>query len=1124
MSQSEHLWYKDAIIYEVHVRAFSDSDRDGYGDFGGLTDKLDYLQDLGITAVWLLPFYPSPLKDDGYDIAAHTSIHSQYGKLDDFKVFLEAAHERGIKVITELVVNHTSDQHPWFQRARRAPPGSPHRDFYVWSDSPEKYKDARVIFKDFEPSNWTWDPVAKAYYWHRFYSHQPDLNFDNPAVWEAILPIVDFWFKLGVDGMRLDAVPYLYEREGTNCENLPETHDFLRALRRFLDERYADRMLLAEANQWPEDAVAYFGQGDECHMAFHFPLMPRLFMAVHQEDRFPIHDIMAQTPAVPDVCQWCLFLRNHDELTLEMVTDEERDYMYRAYALDRHARINLGIRHRLAPLLQDDRRRIELMYGLLFSLPGTPVIYYGDEIGMGDNIYLGDRNGVRTPMQWSADRNAGFSRANPQKLYLPVIIDPEYHYETVNVEAQQGNHSSLLWWVKRLIALRKRYRAFGRGSLELLRPENSKVLAFIREFEDNRILIVANLSRFIQSVQLDLTEYAGVVPEELLGGTAFPQITDQPYSLTLGPHMFIWFSLPVAPAPEVGPGGALPDESDLELPLLPGSRALAKRFQASLWEELEALLPQYLRRRRLVASHEVLSSARIQNVAPVKVGDGDIWFVLVRVEPRGEMPRVLSLGLSFVHDSQVDELMMPPSAAALARVSEPENGLLCDALAVPACCQGFLRGILAGRLRRVEGGEIESASLPGLGVTDPLAAADLPLSLRHGKRSNTTVVYGDAFVLKTFCRIEEGVNPDLEIGRHLAEQSGYQGAAPVVGYVEYRRRGAEPVTLGVLHRYVPNQGNGWQYMLDQLSHYFERVAALSHERLLRPPPSTPPLDGANEDESQDWRELLGGQQETARLLGQHTAELHQAMAAAGSDATLAPEYFGKLYQRSLYQSLRNLTGRLCYRLAREVCDLPESARPLAERIVREHDVILQRFKAVLDPSMSSGRIRCHGNYTLEQLLFTGKNFVIMDCEGETNRTIGERRVKRSPLWDVASMIHSLDSAVQSVFLGLTDSRGRPPGMIRTEDRRALEPWAGAWFDQFVGTYVLTYTKQIQPANLLPQSPVSRAKFLGLLLLEKALLEVDQDLSEDIQRAVIPLRSASRLLDRDWAEPGDLQEG
>src|SRR2546421_3454976 len=483
------LWYKDAIIYELHVRAFHDSVGDGMGDFRGLTQKLDYLQDLGVTALWLLPFYPSPLRDDGYDIADYTEVNPDYGTLDSFKEFLAAAHRRGLRVITELVLNHTSDQHAWFQRARRARPGSPARNFYVWSDTTDQYKDARIIFKDFETSNWTWDPVANQYFWHRFYHHQPDLNFESPDVRRSLMAVVNFWFGMGVDGMRLDAVPYLYEREGTHCENLPETHQFLKHLRKQIEQRFRNRMLLAEANQWPEDAIAYFGDADECHMAFHFPVMPRMFMALRMEDPFPILDILPQTPPIPENCQWAMFLRNHDELTLEMVTDEERDYMYRAYATDPQARINLGIRRRLAPLLGNDRRKIELMLGLLCSLPGTPVLYYGDEIGMGDNFYLGDRNGVRTPMQWSADRNAGFSRANPQKLYLPAIIDPQYHYEQVNVDAQQSNPHSLLWWMKRLIAQRKRYRAFGRGTMEFVHTENRKILAFVRRYEEETILV-----------------------------------------------------------------------------------------------------------------------------------------------------------------------------------------------------------------------------------------------------------------------------------------------------------------------------------------------------------------------------------------------------------------------------------------------------------------------------------------------------------------------------------------------------------------------------------------------------------------------------------------------------------
>ena len=535
-------WYKDAIIYEVHVRAFFDSVTDGIGDFGGLTQKLPYLEDLGVTAVWLLPFCPSPLKDDGYDISDYTDVHRSYGSLKDFQRFMREAKSRGLKVITELVLNHTSDQHSG-SNAPACAPGSRWRDFYVWSDTSDKYRDARIIFKDFESSNWTWDPVAKAYYWHRFYSHQPDLNWENPEVRKAMFAAMDFWFDLGVDGLRLDAVPYLFEREGTNCENLPETHTALKELRKHVDEKYEGRMLLAEANQWPEDAVAYFGKGDECHMAFHFPIMPRLFMGLRMEDRHPITEILRITPPIPENCQWAMFLRNHDELTLEMVTDEERDYMYRSYAQDRGMRINLGIRRRLAPLLENDRRRIELMNALLLSLPGTPVLYYGDEIGMGDNIYLGDRNGVRTPMQWSPDRNAGFSRANPQKLYLPVNIDPEYHYEALNVETQNNNSHSLLWWMKRMIAQRKQHPAFGRGKMEILFPPNRKILAFVREFEDEKILVVANLSRFTQCAELDLSRHREAVPVEVFGRNRFPAITEQPYLLSLGPHAFQWFHL-----------------------------------------------------------------------------------------------------------------------------------------------------------------------------------------------------------------------------------------------------------------------------------------------------------------------------------------------------------------------------------------------------------------------------------------------------------------------------------------------------------------------------------------------------------------------------------------------------
>jgi maltose alpha-D-glucosyltransferase/alpha-amylase len=1118
MPDADSRWYKDAIIYEAHVRAFHDSDGDGFGDFRGLTRKLDYLEDLGVTAVWLLPFYPSPLRDDGYDIADYTSIHPQYGKLDDFKEFLAEAHRRGIRVITELVINHTSDQHPWFQRARLAPKGSPERDFYVWSDTPDKYSDARIIFKDFELSNWSWDPIAKQYYWHRFYNHQPDLNYDNPAVWNAIFPVVDFWFGMGVDGLRLDAVPYLYEREGTNCENLPETHVFLKALRAHIDQKFPDRMLLAEANQWPEEAVPYFGNGDECHMCFHFPVMPRLFMALHQEDRFPILDILDQTPAIPESCQWCMFLRNHDELTLEMVTDEERDYMYRAYAQDRTARINLGIRHRLGPLLKNDRRRIELMNALLFSLPGTPVVYYGDEIGMGDNIYLGDRNGVRTPMQWSADRNAGFSRANPQRLYLPIIIDPESHYEAVNVEAQQNNPSSLLWWMKRLIALRKQFKAFGRGTIRFLRPDNSKVLAFIREHGDERILVVANLSRFVQFVQLDLREYAGVVPEEVFGRTPFPAIGELPYLLTLSPHAFYWFVLPGKPASSgeiIVPGRA----AEI-LPHLHGDRPLAAYFERSNWDDLEAILPGYLRRRHIEAGRGAITAVHLTDVFPVKAQETQVWFLIVRIDFRAGIPETVSIPLSLVPESELPQLLGPVEEFGFAVVGGSPPGVLGQALAIPACCRAVLNAILNGRLARAADHELVAESLTSGAAETAPPIAEMPITLRRSERDNTGVIYNEAFIYKSFRRVEDGVNPDFEISRELTK-AGFAGAPQVVGHVELRRRGAEPSTLGVLHKFVPNQGTAWQYTLDQLSAFFERVAAFSREQPPMPP-SGMPLVGATENgtSADRWHELIGGYLETVRGIARRTAELHLTLASVRTPAFI-PEPFGKLYQRSVYQSMRNLTGRLCSRLTRERGELPAEVRPLAERLAATQNDLLKRFRSILDTELGGARIRCHGDYHLAQLLHTGKEFVIIDFEGEASRPLGERRLKRSPLRDVASMVRSFDYASQSVLFEMVSSRGRSPGLIRSEDRVLLSGWATVWYNRVSHEFVSSYLGAMSGSDLLPDTEEQLRKFLELLVLEKALQEIDTELTHRPNWVTIPVRGALRLLGYDpfESDPG-----
>ncbi len=1113
-------WYKDAIIYELHVRAFHDYDDDGYGDFRGLTQKLNYLEDLGVTAIWILPFYPSPLRDDGYDIADYTSANPQFGTMDDFKEFLAEAHNRGIRVITELVLNHTSDQHPWFQRARRSPKGSPERDFYVWSDTPDKYADARIIFKDFEPSNWTWDPVAKQYYWHRFYHHQPDLNYDNPAVWDAIFPVVDFWFELGVDGMRLDAVPYLYEREGTNCENLPETHAYLKALRAHVEQKFPDRMLLAEANQWPEEAVAYFGQGDECHMAFHFPVMPRLFMALHQEDRFPILDILDQTPPIPESCQWCLFLRNHDELTLEMVTDEERDYMYRAYARDRTARINLGIRHRLAPLLKSDRRRIELMNALLFSLPGTPVVYYGDEIGMGDNIYLGDRNGVRTPMQWNSDRNAGFSRANPQKLYLPIIIDPEYHYEAINVEAQQNNPSSLLWWMKRLIALRKQFKAFGWGKLRFLRPDNAKVLAFTREFEDERILMVANLSRFVQYVKLDLHDYAGVEPEELFGRTLFPAIGELPYVMTLSPHAFYWFLLPAQTVPTTAPSLTGSEFTHRDLPLLHYERELASLFHHVGWNDLETILPGYFQRRGMDIGRKALSAVYIRDMFPLMGVETDVWFLIVQLEFRAGLPRTMSLPLTFVKEADLPQLLGPMDQIGFAAVSGPTPGVLCYALAYPTCCRALLNAIQAGKIVGTSDRQLATLPLPaGRSITAALPA-DVPLTLKHSYKDNASVVFGETYIYKAFQYVDEGTNPDLEIGRAMTT-SGFTGAAEVVGYTEFRQRGTEPGTLGVLHKFVPHQGTAWQYTLDHLSGFFERVAALSKEAVSSPPLRTQLIHHRDQEQSPDiWHELVGNYLESCGLIARRTAEMHTVLGQLTEPGFVA-EPFTKLYQRSMYQSLRTLIGRLCERLSLERMSIPENARKLADRIIAAEQDILRLFRSVLDPGLGGSRLRCHGNYVLDQLFHTGKDFVVIDFEGEPGRTIGERRLKKSPLQDVAAMIRSLDYAAQSVLMGLSSSRGRTVGLIRPEDREALSAWANAWFDRVASEYVTNYVEQTAAAMLLPASEERLRVFLEVLILEKSLREVDLELTNRPDWLIVPLRGVIRIIGDD-ANPHDVR--
>jgi maltose alpha-D-glucosyltransferase/alpha-amylase len=1137
--ENDPLWYKDAVIYEVHVRAFKDTKGDGMGDFRGLTARLDYLRDLGVTALWLLPFYPSPWRDDGYDIADYTDVHEAYGTVGDFRRFMRAAHRRGIRVIIELVINHTSDQHPWFQRARRAKPGSSYRNYYVWSDSPEKYRDARIIFKDFEPSNWTWDPVAKAYYWHRFYAQQPDLNYDHPQVQKAVLRAVDFWFRMGVDGMRLDAIPYLYEREGTNCENLPEGHAFLKQLRRHVDRTYPNRMLLAEANQWPEDAVAYFGhgRGDECQMGFHFPVMPRLFMAVQMEDRFPLIDILDQTPDIPELAQWALFLRNHDELTLEMVTDEERDYMYRVYAHDPQMRINLGIRRRLAPLLQNNRRKIELMNGLLMSMPGTPVLYYGDEIGMGDNIYLGDRDGVRTPMQWSGDRNAGFSAANPQKLYLPVITDPEYHYEAVNVEAQQNNPSSLLWWMKRLIALRSRHKAFGRGTIRFLQPENRKVLVFIREHEDERILVVANLSRFTQAVELGLSEYEGTIPVEMFGHTEFPRIGELPYFLTMGPHTFYWFML--TPAQRRGLRKVHKDGNGWPTLATPaaGWESLVRGRSRS---QLEDVLPTFLRERRWFGGKaRKIRQASIDDVVPLTMpgqrngngGEVPVYLTLVRVEYTEGDPEVYMLPLAQATGRHAERIMKeaphtvvahltgrPSRSAAGAKGSGAASGakagdetkpiepVLYDASVEPGF-GSMLLGLMAGR-RRTKGSR--GALQGGLAKTYRTMRREEPKRLRpapfRAEQSNTSMLFGDELFMKLFRKLEEGVNPDLEMGRVLVKR-GFEHTPAPVGELEYRfgRRGAGTMTLAAVQRYMPNQGDAWQLTLDALSSYYERIAAHKPE----PPDVVPGTGALLEDAATEppdlFRELASAYPESARLLGVRTAEMHTTLASVVDNPDFAPEPFSALYQRSLYQSMRSLVGRVLNALNRSLPALPAPLQEEARSVLELRGAILERLQRLVGEKMTGSRIRTHGDYHLGQVLHTGRDFVIIDFEGEPARPLTERRLKRSPLSDVAGMLRSFHYVAHAALMS-EEMRGLAhAGELNGTDRWA-QYWARCTSAAFLGAYLAN-----AGTGFLPTEPDQLEALLDAHLLEKAVYELGYELNNRPDWTRIPIRGIRHVL-------------
>ncbi len=1111
-SEGDPQWYKDAIIYHLHVKAFFDSDNNGIGDFKGLMQRLEYIRDLGVTAIWVMPFYPSPMRDDGYDISEYQNVHPDYGTKRDFRAFVRKAHDLGLKVITELVINHTSDQHPWFQKARQAPKGSARRNFYVWSDDPAKYEGTRVIFTDTERSNWSWDEEAGQYYWHRFFSHQPDLNHDNPQVFKAVMRVMRFWFDAGVDGMRLDAIPYLIEREGTDNENLPETHEVLKKMRAELDERYDNRLFLAEANQWPEDVLPYFGDfdtgGNECHMAFHFPLMPRIYMAVAQEDRHPIVEIMDQTPEIPENCQWAVFLRNHDELTLEMVTDRERDYMYQTYASDPEMRINLGIRRRLATLMENDRTRIELLNSLLFSMPGTPIIYYGDELGMGDNVFLGDRDTVRTPMQWTSDRNSGFSRVEPARLYLPPIMDPVYGYQSVNVESQSRNPGSLLNWMKRIIAVRKTYKAFGRGSLSFLHPGNRRILAYLREHEDEAVLCVANLSRTAQPVELDLSRFKGRVPVELIGGSSFPPLGDLPYLLTMPGHSFYWFRLSVdAPAPswhEEMP--RFPEPPVMVLPAGretgPSARRASLKLGGRQISRLEEVLPGFLGVRRWFAAKgasikkvEVAVQAGLEDG-----GDSDRLLSILRVYIGEEAePQFYFLPLAAAWEDEREDAGLGLLANAVAKLRRRSRiGVLYDAFADEGFCRDFVAAM--GGEKEIPLGE-RRVRFSKTSVFEELTGGErLPSVRRVGvEQSNTSVILGEQLVMKAYRRLQPGVSPDLEIGRFLTEEAEFYNTPPLAGAVEYHRPDAEPVTLAILQGFVPNQGDGWSYTLDYLSRYLEDRLVTSWR-----------LEGDDREarESEAVDSFFTG---LMHILGLRTGELHEAFAIPTGNLAFAAE---PVSAEEASEWVENVLSELkqTFKVLKKRRDrLPEAVAADVERLLERRAELASRLKSVPVGELDIIKTRHHGDYHLGQVLVAGGDFQIIDFEGEPARPLAERRRKHSPLRDVAGMLRSFNYAARSALSNVS--------IERADYAAELESWVRFWEKRTREVFLEGYREGARECPSYPKNPEHARKLLELFTLEKALYEVRYELDNRPEWVGIPVRGILDILD----EPAATEE-
>lgn len=1081
-------WFKDAIFYELHVRAFYDSNGDGIGDFPGLIQKLDYLEDLGINTIWLLPFFPSPLKDDGYDVSDYYDIHPDYGTLADFKLLLKEAHRRGIRVIAELILNHTSDQHPWFKKAKKAKAGTRYRDYYVWTDNPEKYKDARVIFSADESTNWTYDSEAKAYYWHRYYRHQPELNYENAEVQLEMIKVADFWLKLGVDGFRLPSIAFLFEEEGTTCENLPQTHAFLKRLRSHIDRFYKDRVLIAEANLWPEDAATYFGEGEECHMNFHYPLMPRLFLALRTEDSYPIVDIMEQTPATPPNSQWALFLRNHDEMDLEMVTEEEKDYLFKAYANDPNTKFNIGIRRRLAPLLNNDRRKIELLYTILFSLPGTPVLYYGDEIGMGDNVYLGDRFGVRTPMQWSMNVNAGFSTANPQRLFLPVITDPIYRYESVNIATQEENPSSMLWWLKQVISMRKRLNIFGKGEIKFIETTNAKILAFVRTFEKQRIIVVANLSQFSQAAELNLSDCKDCDITEVFSQNRFMSVTENDYPITIGPYGYFWFQVDKAEKKEKV-------EASGELPLLKTETSWERLFdnynEVRFFER--KILPLFMKKCRWFGGKaKVISKIGVHKTIPLKV-EGDTHFLsIIEVHYVQRLPELYFLPLTFVLSDSILERVEYTVQSVICRAEiQGKAGFIMD-----SCYDKAFRDYLftcmekEARVKDDGGGVLEFNS----GVFSKASGNKLVDSkILKSDQSNTAIIYNDQYFFKFYRKLEKEINPDLEIVRFLSENTTFKNSPRYAGSVEYRDEDGKTIVFGLLQEKVDNQGEAWGMSVDSVGRYYERVISKSKGLKLPKLINKPAIKF--EEAPEIIQEFIGrGFYERVTRLGQRTAEMHMALASDSQSASFAPEAFTANYQRSLYSSLRKLVRDRFSLLETTLPKLNTESQELAKKVLALEEIILEGFSEVYQTKINALKTRIHGDYHLGQVLFTGKDFVIIDFEGEPGFSFSERRLKKSPMKDVAGMMRSFHYAAFGKLLLNENYRDR--------DLQLLEQAAEQW-QHYVGRFYLgAYMEKMgMGTNLSEDNDI----LIRTFLIEKAIYELGYELNGRPDWTIIPLR-------------------